>query len=180
LTILFDIINWNKKISREEKMAIYSVNEVIEMAVQIERSGYAFYNEAAKRKDLDEKAKDFLIYLRDEELRHEKTFLSLRDEVDLQVLQLSVDWELIAEYLKTIVESRIFNSEFSAIQLATKAKDIKEIVENAITFEKDTLLYFHTLSDNINEPRTHNALRKIINEEVSHILKLSEMKKKLV
>ena len=55
-------------------MAIYSVNEVIEMAVQIERSGYAFYNEAVKRKDLDEKAKDFLIYLRDEELRHEKPF----------------------------------------------------------------------------------------------------------
>ncbi|HPA24519.1 MAG TPA: hypothetical protein PLS44_02565, partial [Candidatus Cloacimonas sp.] len=98
-------------------MAVYSVNEVIEMAVQIERSGYAFYNEAAKRKDLDEKAKDFLIYLRDEELRHEKTFLALRNEVDLTVLQLSVDWELIAEYLKTIVESRIFNSEFSAIQL---------------------------------------------------------------
>jgi len=168
-----------KIISREEKMAVYSVNEVIEMAVQIERSGYAFYNEAAKRKDLDEKAKDFLIYLRDEELRHEKTFLALRNEVDLTVLQLSVDWELIAEYLKTIVESRIFNSEFSAIQLATKAKDIKEIVDNAISFEKDTLLYFHTLSDNISEARTHNALRKIINEEVSHILKLSEMKKKL-
>ena len=33
-------------------MAIYSVNEVIEMAVQIERSGYAFYNEAVKRKEV--------------------------------------------------------------------------------------------------------------------------------
>ena len=33
-------------------MAAYSVNEIIEMAVQIERNGYAFYDEAAKRKDL--------------------------------------------------------------------------------------------------------------------------------
>ena len=161
-------------------MVTYSVNEVIEMAVQIERCGYTFYNEAAKRKDLDEKAKDFLSYLRDEELKHEKTFMGLRDEVDIQVLQLSVDWELIAEYLRTIVESRIFNSESSAIELAVNAKDIKEIVKNAITFEKDTLLYFHTLSDTIDEPKTHTALRKIINEEVSHILKLNEMKKNLV
>jgi len=153
-------------------MAVYSVNEVIEMAVQIERNGYAFYNEAIKRSDLDEASKELLTYLRDEELTHENTFLALRDEIDLEVLKLSIDWELIAEYLKAIVDSRIFNSESSALQLVANSKD-------AITFEKDTLLYFHTLSDNISDPKTHNALRKIINEEIRHILKLNEFKKKM-
>ncbi len=160
-------------------MAAYSVNEVIEMAVQIEKNGYAFYNEASKRKDLDEPSIELLTYLRDEELTHEKTFLALRDEIDIEVLKLSVDWELIAEYLKAIVDSRIFSSESSALQFVANAKDANEIIHNAITFEKDTLLYFHALSDNISDPKTHNALRKIINEEIRHILKLNEFKKKM-
>jgi len=66
-------------------MAAYSVNEIIEMAVQIERNGYAFYDEAAKRKDLDDDSRKLITWLRDAELDHEKTFLRLRDEVDNMV-----------------------------------------------------------------------------------------------
>lgn len=160
-------------------MAVYSVNEVIEMAVQIEKNGYAFYHEATKRKDLDAKAKEFLEYLRDEELSHEKKFSNLRDELDMNVLELSVDWELVAEYLKTIVDGRIFNSEHSAIQMATQAKDLRSILDNAITFEKDTLLYFHAIAENINNPKTKGTLRSIINEEVTHVLKLNDFKKRM-
>lgn len=160
-------------------MAVFSVNEVIEMAVQIEKNGFAFYHEATKRKDLDAKAKEFIEYLRDQELDHEKTFLSLRDELDLEILEMSPDWELVAEYLKTIVDGRIFNNEYSAIQLATSAKDLHGVIDNAITFEKDTLLYFHAIADNIANPKTKATLRRIINEEVSHVLKLNDFKKRL-
>ncbi|HQQ67998.1 MAG TPA: ferritin family protein [Candidatus Cloacimonadota bacterium] len=160
-------------------MAVYSVNEVIEFAVQIEKNGYAFYHEASKRKDLNPKAKEFIEFLRDQELNHEKTFLALRDDDDMQHLELTQDWELIAEYLKTIVAGRIFNSEDSAIKKAASAKDIKEIVENAISFEKDTLLYFHAINDNVANVKAKTALRRIINEEVSHVLKLNDFKKTL-
>ena len=51
-------------------MPVYSINEIIEMAVQIERSGYAFYNEATKRKDLDDKSRELITrkWFRDKEL----------------------------------------------------------------------------------------------------------------
>ncbi|MBP7309991.1 MAG: ferritin family protein [Candidatus Cloacimonetes bacterium] len=160
-------------------MAVYSVNEVIEMAVQIEKNGYAFYHEATKRKDLDAKAKEFLEYLRDEELSHEKKFMNLRDEMDMNVLELSQDWELVAAYLKTIVDGRIFNSEHSAIQMAIQAQDLKSILDNAITFEKDTLLYFHAIADYATSAKTKTVLRSIINEEVTHVLKLNDFKKRL-
>lgn len=160
-------------------MVAYSVNEIIEMAVQIERNGYAFYNEAAKRKDLDADSRNFIIWLRDAELDHEKTFLRLRDEIDNMILELSTDWDMVAAYLKTIVESRIFNSEDSAIRKAAEAKDLMSVIDNAITFEKDTLLYFHAISDGISNDKAKTALRRIINEEVSHVLKLNDFKKKL-
>lgn len=160
-------------------MSVFSVNEVIEMAVQIEKNGFAFYHEATKRKDIDAKALEFLTYLRDQELDHEKTFLNLRDDQDMSILEMSPDWELVAEYLKTIVDGRIFNNEHSAIQMAANAKGLANIIDNAITFEKDTLLYFHAIADNVTNAKTKTTLRRIINEEVSHVLKLNDFKKRM-
>ena len=97
----------------------------------------------------------------------------------MEILELSPDWELVAEYLKTIVDGRIFNNEHSAIQMAANAKDLNNIIDNAITFEKDTLLYFHAIADNISNPKTKTTLRRIINEEVSHVLKLNDFKKRM-
>ncbi|MDZ4182185.1 MAG: ferritin family protein [Candidatus Cloacimonadaceae bacterium] len=160
-------------------MPTYSVNEIVEMAVQIERNGYAFYHEATKRKDLDAKSIEFLAFLRDQELNHEKTFLNLRDEMDMNILEISPDWELVTAYLKTIVDGRIFNDEYSAIKKAAEAKDIHGVIDNAITFEKDTLLYFHAINDTITNTHAKDILRRIINEEVSHVLKLNDFKKNL-
>jgi len=161
-------------------MSVYSVNEIIEMAVAIEKNGFAFYHEASKRKDLDDKAREFLAFLRDQELNHEKTFMALRDEQDMQIMELSQDWEMVSAYLTAIVEGRLFNNEFSAIKQASEAKDLMQVVDHAITFEKDTLLYFHAISDAITNPKAKDALRRIINEEVSHVLKLNDYKKTLV
>jgi len=147
-------------------MPVFAVNEIIEMAVQIEHNGYAFYHEATKHKGLDPKALKLLTNLRDQELKHEKTFLGLRDNEDIKSLELSQDWELVANYLKTIVDSRIFNTENAAIKLAAKAKNITDILDNAIQFDKD----------NIKVKKAQDAVAKIIHEEISHILILTEFK----
>ena len=160
-------------------MAAFSVNEIVEMAVQIDRDGYAYYDEATKRKDLDAKSLELLTFLRDAELDHEKTFLGLRNELDFDELELSGDWEMIASYLNTIVAGRIFNDPESAIKRATEAKDVLEVIKNAITFEKDTLLYFHAINDGIKDERARQVLRRVIQEEVSHVLLLNDMMKKL-
>ena len=158
-------------------MSTYSVNEITEIAVQIERNGYAFYHEATKRKDLSDQAREFIAFLRDQELNHEKTFMQLRDEADIKILELSQDWEMVSAYLNSIIEGRLFNNESSAIKAATDAKDLREIVDNAITFEKDTLLYFHAINDIAVNEKAKAALRRIINEEVSHVLKLNDYKR---
>lgn len=158
-------------------MTAYSANEVIEFAVQIEKNGYAFYDEAAKRKDLDQRSRDFLIYLRDQELNHEKTFLALRSDEDLAELNLAQEWDMVSNYMRAIIEGRIFDSPDAAIRKAGEAKDILEIINNAIAFEKDTLLFFHAINDSVQNPKVQSVLRRIITEEVSHVLKLNDFKK---
>ncbi|MFO7660650.1 MAG: ferritin family protein [Candidatus Cloacimonadaceae bacterium] len=157
-------------------MSTYSLNEIVEFAVQIEHNGYAFYHEATKHKGLDDASLKLLTDLRDQELNHEKIFLALRDHEDMQHLTLTQDWELVASYLKTIVESRIFNTEDAAIKLATEARDVKDILNYAIQFEKDTLLFFHTVKDSIANPKAQSAVARIIQEEISHVIRLNDFK----
>jgi len=64
-------------------MSSFSLNEIIEFAVQIEQNGYAFYDNAINRKDLTENSRKLLTHLRDEEIAHEITFKNMRDEIAL-------------------------------------------------------------------------------------------------
>ncbi|MDD3049551.1 MAG: ferritin family protein [Candidatus Cloacimonetes bacterium] len=157
-----------------------SINEVIEMAVQIEKSGYSYYTRALERKDLSVKAKEILVMLRDEEVKHEELFKSLRSKIEDIELESTTDWDLISSYMNAIVESRIFNTPDSAIKLARDAKNEIEIINNAINFEKDTLLYFHSISMNVTDSRTRDVLGAIIEEETRHVVKLNNLKNMLL
>lgn len=157
----------------------FSLNEVIEMAVQTEKKGYKFYDKALSRKDLSDKAKKLLITLRDEESEHEKTFKKLRKLEDLDNMGNLVDWEYAASYLRTISDVHIFNKPNSAIQLAVEASDELEIINNAIQFEKDTLLFFNSICREVKDEKTKGIINKIIDEEISHVVKLKKILEEL-
>lgn len=152
----------------------FSVNEVIELAVQIERNGYAFYNRALERKDLTSEARLMLTRLRDDEIQHEVIFRNLREVLDIKDIAVSGDWEMVGSYLQAIATSHIFNQPDSAINLAAKAGDYRGVIENAIAFEKDTLLFFFMMREHVSEEKANKVIKKIIEEETSHIMTLKQ------
>ena len=156
-----------------------SVNEVIEFALNIERSGKAFYEEALERTNLDDDARQLITMLRDEEIRHEQYFKTLRDSDDLAELVDPDGWDMTSSYLDSIVKAHIFNKEGSPIKLAAEAKDTAEIIKYAMQFEKDTLLYFHSLYAETKDAKAQKAISKIIKEEMKHLKILQEMAEKL-
>lgn len=149
---------------------MFSVNEVIEMAVQIERCGYTYYHEALTRKDISQEVLTLITQLRDEELKHEAFFKKLRDGHNWEEIKESEEWETVASYFKLIIESRIFSTPEAAIRKIQEAGDEKEILRNAVIFEKDTLLYFHTLKDLITDTATRSIIAQIIQEEIKHVM----------
>lgn len=161
-------------------MNLFSANEVIEMAVQIEKSGYTFYDRALKKEQLKNSTRELLTLLRDQEIKHEQFFLSLRDQKDLFSLDETQDWDMISSYIRMITDARLFNDESSAIKLVDKAETDLELVNYAITFEKDTLLFFHTLKEKINGEKTKQIVQEIIQEEITHVFHLTEYKKNLL
>ena len=91
----------------------------------------------------------------------------------------SGDWEMVGSYLSYIAESHIFSQPDASINLATKANNEKDIILNAIAFEKDTLLFFHSLIDSVNDERSRKVIKNIIDEEKNHVMKLKRVLEKL-
>ncbi len=156
-------------------MERFSINEIIELAVQIEKKGYTFYNKALERKNLNSNSTELLKKLRNDEIVHEQTFKRMRTEMNQEEITLSGDWQEVSSYLRTISDSHIFSNPDAAIKLATSAYDEKELIENAIQFEKDTLLFFYFIKKFVAKKRSKEAIENIIAEEVSHVVKLKKI-----
>lgn len=160
-------------------MTGYSIEEIIDLAIEIEKSGYAFYDHALKRKDLSAKAKELIEKLRDQEKQHEYFFISLESKDDLGLIDHGPDQEVVNDYLRAIVNYRIFNNADAAIKKVLAAKNELEIIADAIDFEKDTLLFFQGIKDIMKDSKSKDILEKVIHEEISHILWLSLYRDKI-
>ena len=156
-------------------MSFYNKNDIIEMAVKMEHNGFAFYDKALQRSDLDTETKTIITKLRDDEKIHEKTFLALRDKIDNVDIRENSSWEEAQFYMESIVGSHVFDDSGKAIQLAQQAKDVAELLKYAIQFEKDTLLFFYAMSKYVISQKAQKAVNAIINEEMKHIKKLQEL-----
>ncbi len=146
--------------------------------MEIERNGYVYYEHAAEKPFLSKAAKELLLFLKEQEIEHEKLFASLRDGEDEIELESSVDWDTVSRYLKAIIDYRLFNSPKTAVSTVEQTNDEAQLIDNAISFEKDTLLYYQSIRDVIKNDHPKELLDKIIKEELSHILKLTLYKEK--
>ena len=126
-------------------MSFYEKNDIVEMAVRMEQNGYAFYNKALQRSDLDDKTRSILTRLRNDEKEHEKTFQALRDRIDLIDSEQNSNWEEAQFYMESIVKTHVFHEPDKAIQMAQKAENAVDLIRYAIQFEKDTILFFFCL-----------------------------------
>ncbi|MFP4563783.1 MAG: ferritin-like domain-containing protein [Spirochaetia bacterium] len=156
---------------------VFSSDEIYTLAMEIEKSGKAFYTAVAKRTD-DPDMRDFFNFLAEEEDRHYAYFSRLEKEAPALEIG-KEDWEEISEYIRATTDSRFFIGEDRAVQQAKKASGILEAVETAIGFEKDTLLFFYELYQ-VTPSASKQAAGDIIDEEKRHIRMLSEKRKDLV
>ncbi|MEO0089648.1 MAG: ferritin family protein [candidate division WOR-3 bacterium] len=155
-------------------MVFYSINEVLEMAIQIEKSGYQFYSKS-KEKTKAEKLKQLFDFLAGEELRHMEAFNEIKNRLKTTPYTLPFDWEEVKLYLKVITDSHFFTGEDKVLNLMERAKNEKELIDLAIAFEKETLLFYYEILNLVAQEETPVVL-KLINEEKAHIKKLETIK----
>ncbi|MEO0075187.1 MAG: ferritin family protein [candidate division WOR-3 bacterium] len=155
----------------------YSPIEVIEMAIKTEKTGNAFYTNAAtktKSKILSE----LFTYLAKEETKHEKTYSKLYKTIKDDPRALPFDLDEIRLYLQAITDSKFFEGPDKALSYITKAKTPKSLLDFALQFEKETMLFYLEILNMVKSEHKH-LVEKIISQEKQHIKKLSAMKESI-
>jgi rubrerythrin len=153
----------------------YSIDEVLEMAVQTEKLGYQFYTGMADRFKSDAGLVKLFSTLASKESVHEKTFSDLKNLVAKKGTE-PVEWEEVSNYMRAFVESEFFLGGSKSLPAMDHIKTVKDAVKFALGFEKETLLYFWELRSIVKEKE---IVDEVINEEKSHIMWLDKFRKGL-
>jgi len=162
-------------------MAIaFSADEVFEMGMDIERNGEAYYRKAAALSK-DEKVKGIFADLMQQEQRHYQIFKALREKLPPKASLPTVADPEGEEYLylDALVKSRLFNSVHEAESLAAKVSSAVDALRAALSFEKDTVLFFQMMKGMTDEHLGRNEIDRLIEEEHSHIVRIAAALKEI-
>ena len=154
----------------------FNVDEIFQMAEQIERNGAKFYRDAADSIS-DESAIQVLLDLSKMEDEHLILFEHLRSNLSGSDVEITVfDPEGEAEqYLRALADMRVF------YQREIDTSSLEEVYKEAIIAEKDSIVFYLGMKELVPERLGKDRIDKIIKEEMKHIRllgnKLSQLKK---
>ena len=153
---------------------MFNINEVFEIAEQIERNGYAFYQKAAQIAK-EESSKKFLLDLASMEMDHEKLFIEMKKKFTDNNISSPMDCDNIAlSYLQAMVDGEVFSNIKPTDELLSGDESVEDIRKIAIDFEKNTVVYFISLKNALNAADDKQKIENLVNEEIRHIKILTE------
>jgi rubrerythrin len=155
---------------------VSSSDELINIAIDIERRGISFYDVMAKSTD-NEMARSVFEGLVVMEREHLRTFQGM-----LSGTEESQPREVAARgypgYLQSLIDEAVFSDDMITGEMATQVDSDIKAIELGISAEKDSILFYYEMRDSL--PRRFVPLVDgIIAEEKTHLQQLSEIKKKL-
>ncbi len=158
----------------------FNADEVFEMGMDIEQNGEAYYRKAAELTE-DPEIKKIFEDLMVAEQAHYETFKKLRENLPAKdttpIVSDPEDQSYL--YLDALVKSRLFNSVREAENVCTDRCDPVSVLQGALTFEKDTILFFTEMKGRTREDLGKTEIDRLIAEEREHIVWISGMIKKI-
>jgi rubrerythrin len=150
---------------------MFTVLELYDLAAQIEANGEQFYRFALTRVKADP-LMDLLGWLADQELLHKNTFAGLKEKTAGSGGPVPCFPSLSTQVLTGAMGRRAFSLDELEID---SIRDEEALLQAALTFEEDTILFFEFISPFISEPEAVTMLEKIKAEELNHKQLLIEM-----
>lgn len=153
-------------------MALLTGGEIIEIAMDLEESGEAFYNAVAE-KATTPGIKELFEDLALQEQYHRRAFQQMgRDAVELALTP--EQWKQFQGYTNALLQQSFFAKPENALNLAAQAEDEQAALQAALDFEKEAMLFFHELLDVVKDA-DRQVVERIVQEEKQHIQRLSGM-----
>jgi rubrerythrin len=154
-----------------------SPEEVIKLALQIEQSGKAIYENAMLQTQIPELTELFQSLAKDEN-DHIDTFQKIYDDFKIGGDDLEVTKPEDIFYLENLAKNQIFQGKDKAINSIKDAAEPLQLVNLALSFERDTMLFFMKLY-RMMCAKYREKISRLIKEEESHIAKLTEIQYRL-
>lgn len=151
-------------------------DDLIDLAVQTETRGEAYYQQAAAQAEPGP-ARDLFTYLAEQEAQHRETFRSLIGAVVTSEID-PTTWDEAIAYIEATVDRAFFAGGDQPIKAIDAQTTVADMLAQAIAFEQQTLLYFATLRDLV-QPANRPLVDQIVAEERSHVRKLATMRASL-
>jgi rubrerythrin len=152
----------------------YSIQEVIEIAIEIEKNGAAFYSALAQSADT-ERLRELYIYLSQEEKRHITRFQEILESVGGYQISEAYYATQYMGYMKALADERVFKDDTSVKEAADRANSPEEAIKMAIDFEKESILFLHEMY-NLMPEADKSIVQKLLDEERDHLRRLSAIK----
>jgi rubrerythrin len=154
---------------------MFSIREIIDMAIQLEKNAETFYR-AALAKMPTPSLEPVLVCLADEEREHAEWFERLKRVVE-QAEASGERGEISGAALRGLVGDQKFS--LAEVDLS-EIDGPQALIELAVEHEKDTILFYQMLQSFIESPETTKELDEIIAQEDHHIKLLKECEFEMV
>ena len=150
---------------------MFTLNDICNIAVQIERNGERIYRAAGRNTD-DTRMAQVFNWMADEELRHAQWFedLSLPPQVPPGHEEIE---SMGRSLLQEMVKDQAFSLDGDRVR---DVADLDDLFEMSVDFELDTILFYETLRSFVDDADTVEQLNRVISEEHGHVRQLESMR----
>ena len=153
--------------------SIFNTEEVLEIAVQIEKNGAAFYRRAAEIvEDLD--AKKLFEELAVMEDAHEMFYEKMRADPDILAMLIGEPEGEAVLYLRAFANGNVFPKNANPASEIDNTITVEEILRKAIGMELKSIAFYQAIKDATPADLGKNKVESIIGEERRHVVKLTE------
>ena len=143
---------------------MFSLAEVYDLGIRIEKNGEKFYRDALKQA-WSKPIADMLKQLAEEEVKHVDFFVRRMDAMKQKRENPFLD-EMGTSVLKDILGNQTFSLKDTDV---SKIRSVDELVALAIDFEKDTILFYEMVGSFMTDGEARRELKEIIEEEERHV-----------
>jgi rubrerythrin len=148
---------------------MFSAEEIMDIAIKMEKNGENYYLKGLE-KISNPSLGPILRLLADEEAQHARWLLEMK-----QSLRISPEDLEMAEISGRLLQKIVGDRKFSLDEADLSEEDtVEELINVAIEFEKDTILFYEMLATISDDPESIEVLNRIIEEENHHIRLLQE------
>jgi len=150
---------------------MFTVADIREIAIQIEKNGEEAYRQAAASVK-DSAVSEIFLWMAEEENRHATWFASFASSEPLSEDQLELE-RMGRQLLQEMVADQTFSLDS---EMMIDTADFDEAIAQAQSFEDDTVMFYEFLLSLVSEEDAKKQLETIILEERRHMEQLGEMR----